>query len=246
MKILFLIFINLILGHVATCNTLRNNEGKKHSYAQASILRYFESKGSLPSSWDDLKQVPASKRYVDLIEGNGRYGEKNDFVTKFRFLPSGTVIRIRGGSERVIAMSTASLSLSQSVMRPNYRLMVVQLPNDGITTRQYTEEQTERLFEIAGFKLADYTGSTGKWEPEPKESPSLNVGSEESPDKDNRNPDEGSTPDKSDNPNDAKDHQDPVKSPNQISSLLVLFLSLLAVAISGLWLILKIRRQRQG
>lgn len=171
MRILYILFfLNIFLVHTGYCNSIRTNEGTRHSEAQYSVLLYFEKTGKLPSSWHDLRQVEESNKYVDIIEGKVKYGKKNDFVKNFRFVPCGIKICIRGGTERVIAMSTQSVTVSQSSTRPKYRLMVVQKENGGITTSQYTEEQTAKLFELAGFDLADYTGSGGKWQPEPKQS----------------------------------------------------------------------------
>lgn len=183
MKIyLLIIVISSLCAYVGYGNTALNSDQTKNMYTQTAILKYFEKTGKLPGSWFDLRQVEESRKSVDVVEGNVKYGKKNDFVERFRFIPGGTTIRIRRGEERVIAMSNQSIRLSPSLDRPKYRLIVIQLPNDGITIRQYTEKQTATLFKQAGFDLADYTGSSGKWQPEPEQAASEDEGEEDSTD----------------------------------------------------------------
>ena len=163
-------FFLILLQTLACSSSAPNPDQIRVAYVQYAIRIFQETEGRLPESWHHLQKVDKSRTYVKILEKNVEEGYKNDFIKTFRFVPSDTVIRIRGKTERVVAMATRSMiPLRSAPLAAESRLMVVQADNGGVVVRQYTEEQVAKLFNLAGYDIADYTGKNGKWQPEPNE-----------------------------------------------------------------------------
>lgn len=151
------------------CSSIRSPEHNLQSYAQYAILLYHDEFGKLPKNWNELRKFDKSEEYVDKILNTVKDGYKNDFIANFRFIDSATVLRIRGGQERIIAMACASMvPLRSSGLPVRVRLLIVITSDGSITTRQYPEENMAALFKQSGFNIADYTGQDGNWESEPE------------------------------------------------------------------------------
>jgi hypothetical protein len=140
---------------------------RRAGYFQHAILLYTQKENRLPRSWDDLRNLKDTEVYVKTVEKMEIAGYENDFVRTFRFIPSKTEIKIRDGSERVVAMATRSMiSERNGAEVPNYRLLVVQTKDKNIALRQLPEDGLDFMFAKTGFKLSEYTGDGGNWEPE--------------------------------------------------------------------------------
>lgn len=180
MKLFLFIVIFCSDSHASS---IRSPDQNRVIYAQNAIRLFQDKTGRLPKSWTELRQINESNTYVKILERDVEDGYKNDFIETFRFIQKDTTIRIRGKSERVVAMGTRSMIRIRPDSFPvKSRLLVVQADKGGIVVRQYNEDTASKLFELAGFDLADFTGSDGKWQPEPEELvASLNGGTEKRP-----------------------------------------------------------------
>lgn len=144
-----------------------NADQRRAGPFQKAILIYTQKVGRTPRSLGELRSVGESDTYVKLVKEMEVDGHENDFLQTFRFIASGSTIKIRGNSERVIAMGTRSMLANRvGPDVPYYRILVVQTENGDIGIRQYPEESLDFMFAKAGFELSEYTGANGNWEPE--------------------------------------------------------------------------------
>jgi hypothetical protein len=160
------VFIALMSSGKACAKTQKTQEQATAMIWQRAIQLYMKSEGALPKSWEDLMRVEGSEYCVRIIDT-----DIVNFRSRYRFLESRKqiMIKIDEGERRVIGMGITTRTPGQDTLYSKDVRSVILSSNDGnVEHATLSEIELESAFREAGANLSDYTGSGGKWEPEPK------------------------------------------------------------------------------
>jgi hypothetical protein len=133
---------------------------------QSAIQIYIKSEGVLPKNWEDLMRVEGSDYYVKSLDK-----DINDFRKHYRFLSANErlIINVNGREKRIIGMGITTRNPGpNTVFSKDVRSVILMTNDNQIEHATLTESELKISLEKAGVDLKDYTGSNGKWEPEPK------------------------------------------------------------------------------
>lgn len=143
--------------------TTVNNEQEEFNTVQAAILQFQNDTNEFPTSWDDLWNNKASRPSVESLDQGRLFGRRTDTIESFRFIASGTTIRLPSDGSTVIGMMTRPMRPPPETRR---RFLIVKLKDGTRGLKQIPEEILQKMFSDIGLSLADYTGLNGNWAPE--------------------------------------------------------------------------------
>jgi hypothetical protein len=146
-------------------SSLKSNEVSTITKVNSMIKQYSQQFNRLPQSWDEMIR---DGMLAEPILGYAR--NVINLESRYRFPESNSGIVIGSRKEKVIAMAIHSGLEGDNADHPDVSLragrwLFVIMPSGEIATRRYSELVLGQLFEAAGFRLEDYTGSDGKWLP---------------------------------------------------------------------------------
>lgn len=146
-------------------SSIKSNEVSTIGQVNSIINQYSQKTKKLPKSWGEMivdgvlsePIIGYARKYIDL-------------ESRYCFPETNSEIVIGNRKENVIAMAILPGLEGDYADHPDVSLrpgrwLFVRMPSGEIVTRRYSELVLGELFEAAGFKLEDYTGSDGKWLP---------------------------------------------------------------------------------
>lgn len=158
------VFMALLLSSIICRGTTTlNSEQKEFQLVEGAILQFQKDTNEFPTSWDDLWNNKASRPSVESLDQGKIFGRRTDMLESFRFIASGTTIRLPGDGSTVIGMMTRPMRPPPEIRR---RFLIVRLKDGTRGLKQIPEDVLRNIFSRAGFDLADYTGPNGNWAPE--------------------------------------------------------------------------------
>ncbi|NQX02699.1 hypothetical protein HQ447_18725 [bacterium] len=157
------VFMALLLGSIICAGSTVNNEQEEFQLVQGAILQFQKDTNEFPTSWDDLWDNKASRPIVESLDQGKIFGRRTDMLESFRFIASGTTIRIPEDGSTVVGMMTRPMRPPPETRR---RFLIVRLKDGTRGLKQIPEDVLQNIFSKVGFNLEDYTGPNGNWAPE--------------------------------------------------------------------------------
>lgn len=126
---------------------------------------YVDIHGFSPDSWSQLSEEKACSGFMENVSKS-----TPDFFSRYRFIPKSVNIKYDKNG-RILAMGTVSQNPPNNTLStyPLNRVILAQIEasKKELTTLIVSESSLEIIFENSGYKLSDFTGPNGNWEPEP-------------------------------------------------------------------------------
>lgn len=159
------VFIALVSSGTLRAKTQKTPEQVAGAVWQSAIQQYIQSENALPRTWEDLMRVVGSEYYVKLLDK-----DYNGYRNRYRFLEADKqiIIKLDEGERRVIGMGiTTRIPGPNTVNSKDVRSVILSSKTGDVEHATLSETELESAFRKAGAMLSDYTGSGGKWQPEP-------------------------------------------------------------------------------
>ena len=127
-----------------------------------AISIYQADNHELPRSWKELRTDQDAAGHLSHMDG---IPSLKAYLPFFRFMPVNSNVRLQDGS-KVILMSIDNYDFQRDGP-PSLRFIVVQTPDGDIKSHQRSSILLSKDFSSSSYDLADYTGSSGNWQPDP-------------------------------------------------------------------------------
>jgi len=159
MKTIIIAIILSALAGRASASGSKSDPDRAVAMISGAICIYLENHHALPRTWEELRTDQDVAKSLSRIDG---IPSLKAYLPFFRFMPVKSDVRLQDGS-KVILMSIDDFQRNGP---PSLRFIVVQSPDGDIRSYQRSSILLSKDFSSSSYDLADFTGSSGNWQPE--------------------------------------------------------------------------------